>query len=350
MINIATGIKLVFPDTYGMCFTIFILLPILLLWRAKLAQNIKDFTFTKDKSDQLKGLFILIVILHHISQRLQCNKSCMIFFKDAGYLAVGMFFFISGFGLMKSLIIKENYLDDFFKRRILRIYFPFIIVNILTLLVLYLKGENISLENAIQYIVGIKLIDSTLWFIVAITLFYFFFYIIYSQIKKLNHAHILLVVGTLLYILFCKITHQGGWKFVSIFCFPLGILYAWREKRINSLIYKNYFLYLISAFAVFLISFVLRKTNILFGWHYLSSIFFSIFIVLLALKMNLNSSFFKLCGIFSLELYLLHIKVLHLWQKLIINSGLWLILYLGTLLFFSFIFRQFYLFLYKKIV
>lgn len=62
--------------------------------------------FTKEQSKPLKGLFAIVVLLHHTYQKMDiCQNLPFVdyFMRSLGYLGVGVFLFISGYGLFRSL-------------------------------------------------------------------------------------------------------------------------------------------------------------------------------------------------------------------------------------------------------
>ena len=80
----------------------------------------------------LRGFAAIGVIIHHISQEEVFKQQKVLTpFVNAGAFFVAIFFFCSGYGLIKSLDTKENYLKGFVKNRIVKsIILPFYI-NIL---------------------------------------------------------------------------------------------------------------------------------------------------------------------------------------------------------------------------
>ena len=107
----------------------YLLCLVLLLWGGNFA-GFKD-EFHEDfmslqNAKALRGFAAIGVILHHISQEdaFQTIKQIGIF-KDAGYFMVAIFFLCSGYGLMKNLETKPDYLDGFLKKRLPVIVIPF---------------------------------------------------------------------------------------------------------------------------------------------------------------------------------------------------------------------------------
>lgn len=57
---------------------------------------------SRENTNSMKGLFAVSIILCHLSE--MPNVESFYFFRGTGNLAVSMFFFLSGYGLMLSLI------------------------------------------------------------------------------------------------------------------------------------------------------------------------------------------------------------------------------------------------------
>ena len=57
----------------------------------------------------IRGICALIIVLHHLAQEIDTFSPFCIVFKPLGFLAVTVFFFYSGYGLMKSHQCKADY-------------------------------------------------------------------------------------------------------------------------------------------------------------------------------------------------------------------------------------------------
>ena len=109
--------------------------------------------FEKEVSNKIKGIAALCVMLSHYFNRNEIVPPlCMI---SDGALWVGIFFLFSGFGLERSYQRKDNYLEGFFRKKIVKIYLPFLLAEtVYTLAALY-KGEKLSLIEVILGCSGI---------------------------------------------------------------------------------------------------------------------------------------------------------------------------------------------------
>ena len=106
-----------------------------------------DLRIDKPLSSLVKFFAALTVALHHFSQYVYANdlSECIIyklFSFQGGFLAVGVFFFLSGYGLMESE--KKSHLSPsaFLKKRLFRVYIPVLLVTVLWLPIKsYIQGE-----------------------------------------------------------------------------------------------------------------------------------------------------------------------------------------------------------------
>ena len=99
-----------------------------------------------DTCNSLRGLFALTVVFHHLSQIIQ-GGYLFSKFSQIGYLAVSMFFFLSGCGLQKSFINKENYLEKYLANRLPKIIIPYVVANLVYICFYNIFGIHMSLRN-----------------------------------------------------------------------------------------------------------------------------------------------------------------------------------------------------------
>lgn len=110
----------------------------------KLKNNI-SFGISIEEANQLKGFFIVTVVLHHLSQRI-VDPGVFVLYRQLGYVSVGMFFFLSGYGLAKSSQ-KNQTINSFLTKRITRVYLPLVIANIIFVPFLNIKNINEYIFN-----------------------------------------------------------------------------------------------------------------------------------------------------------------------------------------------------------
>lgn len=305
----------------------YLIIPFILLYHSKIGNN-PNF-LSKDNTNQIKGLMILIVILHHISQRM-ISPGLMYPFLFFGYLAVSVFMFFSGYGLTTSQQRKDYFFKTFLSKRFNRVYVPFILINIITI-ILYttLLNEQYTVSNIISYIIGTALIDPITWYVIMIILSYIYYYIVFSRFSK-QTALKLLTVFSLSYCLFCMYIGLKNYWYVSIFAFPFGVYVSLNFEKVYNILQSKKTLFTsmvvfsvvfgISTSAHFICINILKSgeifTNLIVWVCYVaSSTLFVICVLVLMTKIEFRSKVFAFLGLISYEIYLVHMKIYTLYSN-----------------------------------
>ena len=154
------GNKIVF---YTICFSI---LSIVFFKNIKLG---KDVSFLcKANTDSFRGVAIVCIIFHHVIQQIK-NPGLLLGFKGVGYLFVSCFFFLSGYGLTIAYLNNDNYLNKFLKKRLFKIYLPFVLVNFINLLIdILFFNESYTFIDFMKRLIGVILMSSAMWYVLEI--------------------------------------------------------------------------------------------------------------------------------------------------------------------------------------
>lgn len=150
----------------------------------QLSRN-KTLQFNRGLTDIIKFLSCLMIALHHFSQirgvEGASNIVYFLFATQGGYLGVAIFFFLSGYGLMKSEQSKHLTISAFLKKRLIKTYLPAVLVSALWAGYNVIGGDkyDISLLKGIFW----QFNDEVLWFVRTIIWLYLFF-AIYNNIAK----------------------------------------------------------------------------------------------------------------------------------------------------------------------
>ena len=292
-----------------------------------------------DQAKALRVFAALMVMLHHlvqtISQYGNVDKGPVTIWNSLGILFTSVFFFFSGFGLYKGYRTKPDYLKGFLRRRLLTIYIPFQITNILYLIVFW-NSKVKGVGDAITSFFGLTLINSNAWFVVELLLLYIAFFICFRYARSEKTAIICLtgftvfmVVGSLLlghYNSPVRHWFRGEWWYNTTLIFILGILVAKYESRVKAFLMKGY-RFILPALAVLFAGWYLLEEFILsrFGYYqeweghpgygakFLSLpfqvILCAIFVFLLlhiSLKVRYKNRVLLFLGGISFEIYLIH--------------------------------------------
>lgn len=221
--------------------------------------------FDRISGKEIQGALAVFIIIHQTVVALNAkydDPEDMFFFFFYGILAVSFFFFSSGFGLIKRWMTDENYIRGFMRRRIFTVLVPFFICNYIYLTDALLNNivarEHFGFGEVICSFFGIFLINNEMWFAVEIMILYIAFRLVFAKVKKPLTGIIIMTVVVLIMMtigLFSGHSEtgvmsywfKGEWWYNTLLMFPLGMLYAYKEERINKVIKKAFISILIAS-------------------------------------------------------------------------------------------------------
>ena len=95
------------------------------------------------QSKAILGFFAVLIVLHHLVQTIGPeNAGIFIFLENFGICLVSVFFFFSGYGLIRSLKQKPDYLQSFLKKRLPGVVIPFYVCIFIFYIVGLLTGKH----------------------------------------------------------------------------------------------------------------------------------------------------------------------------------------------------------------
>ncbi len=368
-------------------YTIYAICILLLLWGGKFAgfrkTSFHEDSFSLDVSKSLRGLAAIGVILHHISQNQtfqiangQNKPGELSIFVNAGFFFVAVFFFCSGYGLIKSLISKENYFDGFIKKRIVKtLLIPFYVNIILYAIYFVIIGRKMPVAQWICNFVGLTLMNGYAWYPIVAIILYFAFYFIFKNIKNKGLCFFLMfVIIFLLGVLFCFNGHfawwtgsknwwlspgamqkvdwwkrdqilwfSGEWWVNSIPAFLIGLIFGQYEDKIKNWFKKGYWIKLLIIIILF-IAFNMLSNYTQFKYGYWSEYngkgpgilnkficycaqipqvcFFVILIYVIMMKYYVKNPVTKFFGNISYETYMMNLIALEVFRFIILKNGM----------------------------
>lgn len=189
----------------------------------------ENFGISIISSFNIKAVCSLIIILHHLSFQ---YKDSLFFsqFSKLGTITVAIFFFMSGYGLMKQAIKYENYYVDFLSKRFSKLLPPFLIATICyTYYSVLINGSHFVLNRFIEGFPPLP----TSWFVYSIGWLYLTFYFAGRFSRNINRLNILLFICTILYcIIVLFVLHWGGWWVNAVFAFNIGVFVCSYEVKL----------------------------------------------------------------------------------------------------------------------
>lgn len=289
-----------------------ILLLVIISFRRKKDGAYED--LGRECTGELKGLAILAVLFGHLA-----HLYGMIVMPVTDYLGaqgVEIFLFLSGFGLTSSFLKKG--MAGYWKKRLLTVYVPYTIVNILKLAAMaaVFGISFISMTGAREIVfnfLGLSIMmDTSMWYIQYILLCYIIFYLVFRFTKFSNMGKAALLslifflmglllngwmIGTGEYIPFMECcSHYVG--------FPLGIFGCLLYERIKEFTTRT----LLISSAAFLAAFLLCSTQIpQYGFYVFANVLFVLFAVTLFIglkRLRLRSALLEWLGGLAFHIYL----------------------------------------------
>ena len=299
----------------------------------KVDDNQQGIYLDRGLTDLLKFVACIFVAMsHYCGYALVNGVSSNLFYKviaaNGGYIGVTLFFFFSGYGLMRSDMKKHLKFWQFIKRRLVKSYFPAVLVSLLWLGVAALTSYSLLCNQ--HYFLGVvwRFNDEVLWFVRSIMVLYIAFglYRFFHSISQRIQWIILLIVGVISYYF---LYHFRIGSTISIPFFFIGVLAASYGNTVR-LILQNVF----AVFALVLILIVLlwffRNDNFLL--HVWINFFVICILLWVLSRWNITITLLpKWLGSCSYDIYLVHNKAHLLILYFFGTDCLWLFLSVSTL-------------------
>ena len=214
--------------------------------------------FDRVSTKEFQGFLAVFIMLHQTVVILKfagLNIGGLMFFYYYGILAVAFFFFCSGFGLIKRWMTDNNYIKGFMRRRIFTVLVPFFICNYIYLTDALVNNIIISKHFGFGEVIcsffGIFLVNNEMWFAVEIMILYVAFRAVFARVKKPLTGIIIMTLVVLIMMTIGLFSghsdtgvmsywFKGEWWYNTIIMFPVGMLYAYKEERVNKVIRKAF--------------------------------------------------------------------------------------------------------------
>lgn len=268
----------------------------------------------KKTTDWIRGIAILIIVIHHAV--LQNNKFAFLYpFQVMGYGAVAAFLLLSGYGIGMSYRFKENYLDGFLKKKILRLYITFWTAYVVLSLGAIISGNPISINIIVSNLITMTVIDTATWYIKVQAGLYVIFYLIFRRnVLKEKIREIALWSICVIYMILCIIMKMKPYWYFTVLWFPVGLSIALHKNKIVDKI-KSYWIPMLCMSFVFLIGvigfrFFYGNLGIPQIMDLIITVNFIIIVFTICYVVEFKSRIIGKIGQFSLELYLIHSMLL----------------------------------------
>lgn len=272
-------------------------------------------TLSSNVSYSIRGIAAIEIMLGHIG--LDTQNAFLYANRKAGILFVGVFFMLSGYGLIFSLKNKPNYVNSFLKKRFLRIFVPAYIIYIITLfIVLYQEGWNWELSSVLKYIFLGNFVNGNgyRWYVIELIGLYLVFKLLYKRFSIHRANYLFLIISTI-FTIGAFALHFGSSWYGSMLCFNVGLFYGEYTKEIDNFFQKKFLKKnILCAFFVLLGigGFFVFGENFLGNviLRNLASVFWTLWLLSFLQKVSICSRLGVFLGKISYEIYLIHPMVI----------------------------------------
>ena len=293
---------------------LFIFIICFFIYTRPLGQEEKE--FGRNTTASLRGLAMLGIILHHIHNNVGYESSIL---RPTGYLATGLFFFISGYGNMLSLNKHTEVSFKWIINKLSKIYIPFFAADFVYYLFLIITNSiphSFGKETIIE-IISVSFPAKILWFPKIILLCFAVHWIAKKFFANYAFQNCFITICILLYmIIMFKVRINTFW-YNSVICYPLGCIVAKPilfEKLLN-LFKRNKILVFAISVCLFGTSFIL--SNRIKVMSYICPIFFSLACYYFSFLFKSETKILSWIGNNSFEFYLFHTVSLELFFSII---------------------------------
>lgn len=316
--------------------------------------------------NQIYGFSALWILFFHINNHFPVNIPIINSFLKVGNCGVDVFMFLSGYCLTVSYQKKPD-LKVFYKKRITRLLIPYLLISIPYYIyknyttTAFMDG-SFNLSGFIKDLFGYSFWfegSRTTWFVHAIIIMYIFFPLFYNIIKKNIIFAISLLIFSYLFIVLSYLCFSNHHLFSIAICrfpvFIVGMLFFKYNIGLTINNNKRYIILFILYLALFIFVFPIRK-HIPVTLLWLFYITFTIPIIYIIeyisekIKKNGICSF---VGLFSLEIYLIHVMILNIlnWHNYINKFSFYLYILVPLLaIFLSWIVSKISKYIAKKLI
>ncbi len=262
----------------------------------------------KERTTMVNGFFVGLVLFSHFNSYAKSNlpiDSIYYFVFKIGQLMVTTFLFYSGYGIYESIKNKKNYIDTFFRKRIVKLFISVCLSIILYLILDLAIGKNYSVADVLLSLTGFKSIGNSNWFIFATFCMYFSVLISFKIFKKDHLSAILMcLIFTFCYILSIMKFVGYAWWCNTILCFNAGMIFSYYKEKILDFLKNNYH-YIFTLIILGFIFILSTLNNSGYFTYNIISLSFVLAIVILSLKIKVGNKFLFWLGKNTFNIYIL---------------------------------------------
>lgn len=274
----------------------------------------------KDRTDAVKGFFILLVFLPHTLKYIsKCgyqfdaigDSAFYSFFMGITQLPVVMFLFYSGYGVCESFKRKGvAYAKKMPRHRLLGTLLNYDVAVVIFVVVSLLLSISITLRQGLVALTSWDTVGIDNWYIFVILLCYLMSYLaLRFGSMKVEHRALLLLALCLLCVFVLSRLKTERW-YNTLLCYPLGFLYSAYKAPVEAFLKKHYWPVLIALMVSMLGIFGIFMMHVLPNLCQLPynvfCMIFAMIVVMVTMKASIGNPFLSWTGthLFPIFIYM----------------------------------------------
>ena len=284
----------------------------------------------------IKGVLCLFVMFHNLGLDYKENTEIMeVICEHAGGVGVGLFFFLSAFGIIRSYQKHGNkYLGKLIFVNALKLYIISVFINLLIYFVFFegvfetpdllMRIFNLDVFN------NFNRMNRHGWYISTIIVMYLIFALVYYLCSKIKTDKKFIIAAIILsfiavgFRMWARIADNGGMYTRELPAFAIGVMYATFYKYINEFFNKYFWISFILSLLGFLIGF--------FTLEFVATYSAALLIIIVSQRITYDNKVTLFLGKICIGVYLfLHFSSLAL-QPYLSNPYWWMLLNAGFIL------------------
>lgn len=263
----------------------------------------------------IKGIFVILVFFRHSVNYLNYSESILdkAFLKIdslSSQLIVSAFLFYSGFGIYESIKTKgSKYIKDLPRKRLFKTWSHFAVCVLLFILYDIVANKIYPIKTILLSFVGWESIGNSNWYMFVTFSLYILLYIAFRAFSDVSTTtpFVIFNLVCIVFIIVLYFVTTGEWWYNTIPCFMIGMWYSRYKIVIEKIVQKSGFSYNCTLFIIFSLFSTLyllyyKGITILF---LIVSPLFSVFLILLTMKIKIRSIVLSYLGKHLFTIYML---------------------------------------------
>lgn len=265
-----------------------------------------------EKTNSIKGIFILVVFFSHVSQCITLSDTFLtklfnlINYNIIGQSMVSMFMLYSGYAVMLSAVNKgKGYVKLMPKNRILKVLLHFDIAVLLFLLLQTIIGQKFSFVKILLSLIGWDDVGNSNWYIFVILCLYLFSWISFMICRDKHKAAVALtfVLTAVLIVVLHKYKESFWWD--TAILYPIGMTYYFCKEKIDKIFKEHDMVWIVSLLACIALTVLCYKFRYNDIAAIVKHVFFALSILLITMKVQVHNKFLNYCGRHLFSIYIL---------------------------------------------